>query len=74
MRKDWLYERRRFLTKVVLREAISHAVNAIFAAHRLDFEVRDLNLCFRLETTRRLDQNLMTEWHICYGDRDVTMY
>jgi len=63
--KELLYVRRRFVTKVALREAIARVVNAIFAARRPDIWGEGTSTC--ASDSKKFgawDQNLMTEWHI----------
>jgi TnpA family transposase len=73
--RELLYVRRRFITKVSLREAISRVVNATLAARQPEIWGEGTTACAGdAKKFGAWDQNLMTEWHIRYGGRGVMIY
>lgn len=73
--KDLLYVRRRFITRDLLREAITRVVNATFRARLPPIWGEGTTAC--ASDSKKFgawDQNLMTEWHARYGGRGVMIY
>ncbi len=73
--QDLRYVRCKYIHKEGLRAAIAHLVNAIFAARRPEVWGEGTTAC--ASDSKKFgawDQNLMTEWHIRYGGRDVMIY
>lgn len=72
---ELLYVRRRFVNKNSLRQAIAMVVNAIFAARLPEIWGEGTTAC--ASDSKKFgawDQNLMTEYHIRYGGKGVTIY
>ena len=72
---DLHYIRRRYITKEHMRAAIAKVCNAIFQVRNPDIWGEATTAC--ASDSKKFgawDQNLMTEWHVCYGGRGVMIY
>ena len=73
--RDLLYVRRRFITKDVLRQAIAAVVNRLFEVRLPPIWGEGTTACASdSRHFRAWDQNLMTEWHVCYGKPGIMIY
>lgn len=73
--QDLLYVKRRFMSRDQVRNAIAGVVNAIFRA-RLSTIWGEATTACASDSKKfgAYDQNLLTEWHVRYGGRGVTIY
>lgn len=73
--QELLYVRHGFLQKNALREAISKIANATFAIRLPEIWGEGTTSCASdAKKFGAWDQNLLTEWHVRYGGRGVTIY
>jgi hypothetical protein len=72
---DLQYIRRRYITKEQLRAAIAQVCNAIFRIRQPTLWGEGTTAC-ALDAKKfgAWDQNLLTEWHVRYGDPGVVIY
>lgn len=73
--QELLHVRHSFLQKNALREAIAQIANATFAIRLPEIWGEGTTSCASdAKKFGAWDQNLLTEWHVRYGGRGVTIY
>jgi TnpA family transposase len=72
---DLLYVRQRFIYKEALRNAIGDVCNALFAIRQPQIWGEATTTCASDSTKfPAWDQNYLTQWHVRYGGRGVSIY
>jgi TnpA family transposase len=72
---DLLYVRQRFISREALRNAIGDVCNAIFAIRQPHIWGETTTTCASDSTKfPAWDQNYLTQWHVRYGGRGVSIY
>lgn len=73
--QDLLYVKQRYINKETMRNAIAQVANAIFKIRLPQIWGEGTTTCASDSTKfGAWDQNLLTEWHVRYGGRGVTIY
>jgi TnpA family transposase len=73
--RELLYVRHRFIQQVAQRVAVAHVINATLAVQRPEVWGEGTTACAAdTEKFWAWDQNLMTEWHVRYGGRELMIY